>query len=125
MNSDLETADHPENLRRVAIDPVSRVEGGGQGRLLLGGEEPRGPGRRGSVVVRSRCDDISRGAGPRGCCWGGGGGPPLLHHLRLSWMKVFQSYLINPCPNSGVLPAIRSVRNFQIASPDGGQPGMK
>ncbi|OGT02551.1 MAG: hypothetical protein A2Y51_01565 [Gallionellales bacterium RIFCSPLOWO2_02_60_31] len=35
MNSDLETADHPENLRRVAIDPVSRVEGHGKVTLLL------------------------------------------------------------------------------------------
>ncbi len=35
MNNDLETADHPENLRRVAIDPVSRVEGHGKVTLLL------------------------------------------------------------------------------------------
>ena len=35
MNSDLETAAHPENLRRVAIDPVSRVEGHGKVTLLL------------------------------------------------------------------------------------------
>jgi len=31
----LETASHPENLRRVAIDPVSRVEGHGKVTLLL------------------------------------------------------------------------------------------
>jgi NAD-reducing hydrogenase large subunit len=35
MNSDLETAAHPENLRRIAIDPVSRVEGHGKVTLLL------------------------------------------------------------------------------------------
>ena len=29
MSYSLETADHPENLRRVAIDPLSRVEGHG------------------------------------------------------------------------------------------------
>ncbi|HZV55863.1 MAG TPA: Ni/Fe hydrogenase subunit alpha [Rhodocyclaceae bacterium] len=33
--TDLETASHPENLRRVAIDPVSRVEGHGKVTLLL------------------------------------------------------------------------------------------
>lgn len=32
---DLETAAHPENLRRVAIEPVSRVEGHGKVTLLL------------------------------------------------------------------------------------------
>ncbi len=36
-----------------------------------------------------------------------------------------QSYLINPCPSLGVRPAMRSVRNFQMASAEGGQPGMK
>lgn len=35
MNANLETAAHPENLRRVAIDPVSRVEGHGKVTLLL------------------------------------------------------------------------------------------
>lgn len=35
MNSDLETARHPAGLRRVAIDPVSRVEGHGKVTLLL------------------------------------------------------------------------------------------
>ncbi len=35
MNSDLETAAHPETLRRVAIDPVTRVEGHGKVTLLL------------------------------------------------------------------------------------------
>jgi len=35
MSSLLETASHPENLRRVAIDPVSRVEGHGKVTLLL------------------------------------------------------------------------------------------
>jgi NAD-reducing hydrogenase large subunit len=35
MSSDLETAEHPEELRRVAIDPVSRVEGHGKVTLLL------------------------------------------------------------------------------------------
>ncbi|HLY97405.1 MAG TPA: nickel-dependent hydrogenase large subunit, partial [Sideroxyarcus sp.] len=34
-NDKLETAAHPENLRRVAIDPVSRVEGHGKVTLLL------------------------------------------------------------------------------------------
>ncbi len=33
--TDLETASHPENLRRVAIDPLSRVEGHGKVTLLL------------------------------------------------------------------------------------------
>ncbi len=33
--TDLETAAHPESLRRVAIDPVSRVEGHGKVTLLL------------------------------------------------------------------------------------------
>src|SRR3989339_1804797 len=33
--TNLETAEHPENLRRVAIDPVSRVEGHGKVTLLL------------------------------------------------------------------------------------------
>ena len=35
MTYNLETAQHPENLRRVAIDPVSRVEGHGKVTLLL------------------------------------------------------------------------------------------
>ena len=35
MSFALETAPHPENLRRVAIDPVSRVEGHGKVTLLL------------------------------------------------------------------------------------------
>src|SRR5512146_1553319 len=35
INDKLETAAHPENLRRVAIDPVSRVEGHGKVTLLL------------------------------------------------------------------------------------------
>src|SRR5271157_1014476 len=35
INDNLETADHPETLRRVAIDPVSRVEGHGKVTLLL------------------------------------------------------------------------------------------
>ncbi|MGB4468913.1 MAG: Ni/Fe hydrogenase subunit alpha [Azovibrio sp.] len=35
MSFDLETAEHPEKLRRVAIDPVSRVEGHGKVTLLL------------------------------------------------------------------------------------------
>ncbi|HLP99144.1 MAG TPA: Ni/Fe hydrogenase subunit alpha [Sideroxyarcus sp.] len=35
IKNDLETAAHPENLRRVAIDPVSRVEGHGKVTLLL------------------------------------------------------------------------------------------
>jgi NAD-reducing hydrogenase large subunit len=35
MNNELETAEHPETLRRVAIDPVSRVEGHGKVTLLL------------------------------------------------------------------------------------------
>jgi NAD-reducing hydrogenase large subunit len=35
MSSELETAAHPEALRRVAIDPVSRVEGHGKVTLLL------------------------------------------------------------------------------------------
>ncbi|MDO9200501.1 MAG: hypothetical protein Q7U58_04055, partial [Hydrogenophaga sp.] len=32
----LETAAHPQGLRRVVIDPVSRVEGHGKVTLLLG-----------------------------------------------------------------------------------------
>ena len=35
MNSDLETAAHPGGLRRVVIEPVSRVEGHGKVTLLL------------------------------------------------------------------------------------------
>lgn len=35
MGYHLETAAHPENLRRVAIDPVSRVEGHGKVTILL------------------------------------------------------------------------------------------
>ena len=35
MTFQLETAEHPENLRRVAIDPVSRVEGHGKVTILL------------------------------------------------------------------------------------------
>ncbi len=35
MTYSLETAAHPENLRRIAIDPVSRVEGHGKVTLLL------------------------------------------------------------------------------------------
>jgi NAD-reducing hydrogenase large subunit len=35
MAFDLQTADHPERLRRVAIDPLSRVEGHGKVTLLL------------------------------------------------------------------------------------------
>ncbi|TAN76950.1 MAG: Ni/Fe hydrogenase subunit alpha [Gallionella sp.] len=35
MTYHLETAEHPETLRRVAIDPVSRVEGHGKVTLLL------------------------------------------------------------------------------------------
>ncbi len=35
MTNNLETAAHPEKLRRVAIDPVSRVEGHGKVTLLL------------------------------------------------------------------------------------------
>ncbi len=37
--NNLETAAHPENLRRVAIDPVSRVEGHGKVTLLLDDED--------------------------------------------------------------------------------------
>lgn len=35
MNSSLETAAHPDKLRRVAIEPVSRVEGHGKVTILL------------------------------------------------------------------------------------------
>jgi NAD-reducing hydrogenase large subunit len=35
MSASLETAVHPENLRRVVIDPVSRVEGHGKVTILL------------------------------------------------------------------------------------------
>ena len=35
MTYSLETAEHPERLRRVAIDPVSRVEGHGKVTILL------------------------------------------------------------------------------------------
>ena len=38
MSPELETAAHPENLRRVAIDPVSRVEGHGKVTILLDAE---------------------------------------------------------------------------------------
>ncbi len=39
MNFELETAENPQNLRRVAIDPVSRVEGHGKVTLLLDDED--------------------------------------------------------------------------------------
>ena len=39
MTYGLETAEHPENLRRVAIDPVSRVEGHGKVTILLDDED--------------------------------------------------------------------------------------
>ena len=35
----LETAAHPENLRRVVIEPVSRVEGHGKVTLLLDADD--------------------------------------------------------------------------------------
>ena len=39
MTYGLETAEHPEQLRRVAIDPVSRVEGHGKVTILLDDED--------------------------------------------------------------------------------------
>jgi NAD-reducing hydrogenase large subunit len=39
MTFELETAPHPEQLRRVAIDPVSRVEGHGKVTLLLDADD--------------------------------------------------------------------------------------
>lgn len=36
MTYQLETAAHPERLRRVAIDPVSRVEGHGKVTIQIG-----------------------------------------------------------------------------------------
>jgi len=39
MSIELETAEHPENLRRVAIDPISRVEGHGKVTLLMDGDD--------------------------------------------------------------------------------------
>ena len=39
MTNNLETAAHPEKLRRVAIEPVSRVEGHGKVTLLLDDDE--------------------------------------------------------------------------------------
>ena len=39
MGSPLETAAHPEGLRRVAIDPVSRVEGHGKVSILLDAQD--------------------------------------------------------------------------------------
>ena len=39
MSFELETAAHPEHLRRVAIDPVSRVEGHGKVSILLDDED--------------------------------------------------------------------------------------
>ena len=38
MRGELETAANPENLRRVAIDPLSRVEGHGKVTILLDAE---------------------------------------------------------------------------------------
>ena len=38
MGFELETAVHPERLRRVAIDPLSRVEGHGKVSILLDDE---------------------------------------------------------------------------------------
>ena len=35
MTTNLETAEHPKNLRRVCIEPVTRVEGHGKVTLLL------------------------------------------------------------------------------------------
>ena len=40
-------------------------------------------------------------------------------------LRSCQSYRIRSGPSVGVRPSIRSVRNFQMASPEGGQPGMK
>ena len=39
MSSELETAEHPENLRRVVIEPLSRVEGHGKVSLLLDADD--------------------------------------------------------------------------------------
>ncbi|OGT90578.1 MAG: NADP oxidoreductase [Gammaproteobacteria bacterium RIFOXYD12_FULL_61_37] len=39
MSNDLENARHPENLRRVAIEPLSRVEGHGKVTLLLDADD--------------------------------------------------------------------------------------
>lgn len=39
MSSDLETAARPENLRRVVIEPLSRVEGHGKVSILLDGDD--------------------------------------------------------------------------------------
>src|SRR5690606_24291438 len=38
MSSPLETAEHPERLRRVVIEPVTRVEGHGKVTILLDDE---------------------------------------------------------------------------------------
>ncbi|MCC6523963.1 MAG: Ni/Fe hydrogenase subunit alpha [Polyangiaceae bacterium] len=39
MSLPLEKADHPEKLRRIAIDPLSRVEGHGKVTILLGADD--------------------------------------------------------------------------------------
>ena len=39
MSPDLETAAHPSSLRRVAIDPLSRVEGHGKVTILLDADD--------------------------------------------------------------------------------------
>lgn len=39
MNHDLETAEHPETLKRVVIEPLTRVEGHGKVTLLLDEDE--------------------------------------------------------------------------------------
>ena len=38
---------------------------------------------------------------------------------------LFQSYWIRPWPSSGARPARTSLSDFQMASAEGGQPGMK
>ena len=55
-----------------------------------------------------------------GIVFGGG-----LAFAVLAGHGLSQSKCSRGCPRRGVRPSSRSVRNFQMASPDGGQPGMK
>ncbi|WP_428357805.1 hypothetical protein [Methyloprofundus sp.] len=51
MYENLETAENQENLKRVVVDPVSRVEGHGKVTLLLDEENKVKQGKRSIVSV--------------------------------------------------------------------------
>jgi hypothetical protein len=66
MSFELETAANRESLRRVAIDPVSRVEGHGKVTLLL--DEAGHVRRRGCTSSSSAASRNSSRAAPTGKC---------------------------------------------------------